>query len=89
MKLSITTCFALRHKLYKAVSELMEAEPLSEEVELDDMYLSINLKGTKPHNMPRLSTKRGNRSAYRSISHHKICLISAVDSNDNMIMRVT
>lgn len=89
MKLSIISYFALPHNLYKAVSELMEAELLSEEVELDAMYFSINLKGIKPHNIPRLSKKRGNRSVYRGISHHKIFLTSAVDSNNNIIMRVT
>lgn len=89
LSLSITTCFYMRHKLYHAVMELRDGEILSESAQLDSMYLKINLKGTKPKNMPRISKKRGGSSAYRGISHHKICVICSLDSNDHMIMKVT
>ena len=52
-------------------------------------YLSINLKGTKPHNIPRHSKKRGGQSAFRGISHHKISVICVVDEDDHMIMNIT
>lgn len=86
---SITTCFYMRHKLYNAATEIIRNQILSEEVQVDTQYLKINLKGTKPENMPRYSKKRGNSSAYRGISHHKISVICAVDSQDHMIMNIT
>ena len=50
---SKTTCFYMRHKLYRAVSEIMGHQKLFYEVEIDTQYKSINLKGTRPQNMPR------------------------------------
>lgn len=88
MNVSKTTCFIMRHKLYRAASEIISQQKLSGEVEVDSMYMSINLKGTKPENMPRLSKKRGGSSAYRGISHHKNCVACAIDSNDNMMMKI-
>ena len=56
---------------------------------IDALYLSINLKGTKKDMMSRKSKKRGQGSSYRGLSHHKICIISAIDENDNMMMKIT
>ena len=52
------------------------------------MYLSLNFKGTKPLNMPRLSKARGNSSEYRGLSHRKLCIVSAVDEDDNMFFKI-
>lgn len=86
---SITTCFCMRHKLYHAATEIINKQTLSGETEVDTQYLSINLKGTKPYNMPRYSKKRGGQSAFRGISHHKISVVCAADENDYMIMNIT
>ena len=86
---SITTCFFMRHKLYNAATEIVSQQTLSENVEIDTEYFKINLKGTKTENMPRKSKERGNSAAFRGISHHKISVVCAIDSNDHMIMQVT
>lgn len=88
MKTSVTTCFYMRHKLYKAASQVIQKQKLSGEIEIDSEYLSINLKGTKPQNMPRKSKKRGKQSAYRGISHHKVCIACATDGEDHMMMNI-
>ena len=67
----------------------MQHLKLSGEVEIDTQYKSINLKGTRPQNMPRYSKKRGEQAAYRGISHHKVAIISAIDENDHMMMQVS
>ena len=93
---SKTTCFNMRHKLYDALSDIQDKTVLSDEIELDPTYEKINLKGTKPQNMPRISKKRGKSQKspkhieknLRGISHHKICLISAIDSHDNILFKV-
>lgn len=88
LDLSITTCYFMRHKLYRAVESLHLNEKLEKTAQLDASYFKINLKGTKPDNMPRISKKRGGGSAYSGISHHKICVITAIDENDHMIMNI-
>ena len=88
MDTTVTTCFYMRHKLYKAASEIVQKQKLSEEVEMDAEYLNINLKGTKPENMPRLSKKRSKQAAFRGISHHKICVVCAIDSHDHIMMNI-
>ena len=93
---SKTTCFNMRHKLYDALSDIQEDVVLSGEIELDPTYEKINLKGTRPENMPRISKVRGKsqKSSMRSeknlrgISHHKVCLISAIDSKDHILFKI-
>ena len=92
--LTVTTCFNMRHKLYKAASKIQKDVKLKGLIELDPSYTSINLKGTKPENMPRASKHRGNKSKsvyskhLRGISNHKVCLLAAIDENDKMIFKI-
>lgn len=86
---SKTTCFNMRHKLYRAIKEIVFNIKLNGLIEIDSQYTKINLKGYKDKNMPRYSKKRGGTSAYSGISHHKICLVTAVDENDNILYRVS
>lgn len=85
---SVTTCFYMRHKLNEAANAVIEKIQLSGAVEVDGGYFKINLKGTKPENMPRMIKKRGNKSSYSGISHHKVCVACAIDENDQTIMRI-
>ena len=79
----------MRHKLYRAVQSLHLNEKLEKKTQLDSSYFKISLKGTRPQNMPRMSKKRGGTSAYSGISHHKICVITAIDENDHLIMNIS
>lgn len=90
-----TTCYNMRHKLYKSIEKEITRTELSGEIELDSMYTKINLKGTRPEKMPRMSKKRGGKFAYptgskklKGLSHHKICIVTAVDENDNMLIKI-
>ena len=88
------SCFNMRHKLYKAISKVQENAVLSGDVELDPSYTSINLKGTEPANMPRMSKHRGKHKAtpyfhhIPGTSHHKICIVAAIDENDQMLFKI-
>lgn len=90
---SLNTVFCMRHKLYSLTSSYNN-RILSGLIEFDPVYTKINLKGTKPGNMPRLSKKRGSHKAsssgknLRGLSHHKICLISAVDEKDSFLLKI-
>lgn len=68
--ISTTTAFAWRHKILATLSTYKkdESNNLSSVIEADSFYFPINLKGTKPHKMPRMSKKRTN-SAKRGVSY--------------------
>ena len=39
--------------------------------------------------MPRYSKKRtSTTSPYRRISHHKICVVSSIDEDDNLLLEI-
>lgn len=46
--LSVTTCFHMCHKLYKAISKVNDNVILHGLIELDAAHTKINLKGTRP-----------------------------------------
>ena len=91
---SVTGCFNMRHKLYQAIRDYQDSQKQEGICEVDATYTSINLKGWKAKDMPRISKKRGkhksdpNHPALRGISHHKICLISAIDEHDHILFKV-
>lgn len=87
INVSQTTVFSWRHKLYKAIAEVKKSIVLSGIIQIDGTFVPINLKGTKPKNMPRISKQRSS-SAYRGVSHHKVCIMSAVDDNDKMFFEI-
>lgn len=83
------TSFRLRHKVLYALKNFIKDIKLSGKIQSDEKYFSINLKGTKPKNMPRYSKKRtSTTSPYRGISHHKICVVSSIDENDNLLLEI-
>ena len=87
--ISLLTSFRLRHKVLYALKHFVENINLSGEIQSDEKYFSINLKGTKTKNMPRYSKKRTSTSSpYRGISHHKVCVVSSIDENDNLLLKI-
>lgn len=95
-KLSESTCFNFRQRLYSMASTIIEDVQLADQIELDSTYSKINLSGTRPKDMPRFSKRRGKKSpvvgefqSLRGLSHHKICIVTGIDENDNILYRVS
>lgn len=89
VEISTKTAFTLRHKIMSCLKDIVDSFKLHGEVELDEYYQSINLKGTKKKDMPRISKKRTSHgTGTRGISNHKICITSGVDEYDNMFFTV-
>lgn len=89
IKISTKTAFTLRHKIISCLKDIVNSFKMKGIIELDEYYLSINLKGTKSQNMPRISKRRtshGNRT--RGISNHKICITSGCDEYDNLFFKI-
>lgn len=87
--ISIVTSFKIRHKVLFSLKKFIDDIELSGNIQSDEKYFSINLKGAKPQNMPRHSKKRTSKgNGLKGISHHKVCIISAIDENDNLYLKV-
>ncbi len=83
------TSFRLRHKILYVLKKFVENIKLSGNIQSDEKYFSINLKGTKKENMPRYSKKRTSKgNGIKGISHHKICVVSSIDENDNLLLKI-
>lgn len=89
MNVDKNTVYLLRIKMMDSFKETRQSIKLSGEIESDEIYKSINLKGTKPKNMPRLSKSRSSKgTATRGINKHKVCIESAIDELDNMFLEI-
>lgn len=89
MGVNKNTAYLLRLKYITTLKEIRENIKLTGEIEADEIYKSINLKGTRKGKMPRASkprTSKGNTT--RGISSHKVCIESAIDENDNMFLEI-
>lgn len=89
MNVNKNTVHLLRLKIIDSFKETRQNMKLSGEIESDEIYKSINLKGTKPDNMPRFSKQRMSKgTSIRGINRHKVCIESAIDENDNMFLEI-
>lgn len=89
MGVNRNTVHLLRLKMLDSFKDTKKQIRLSGEVEADEIYRSINLKGTKPIDMPRFSKPRSSKgTSTRGISSHKVCIESAIDENDTMFFEI-
>lgn len=89
MNVDKNTVHLLRLKIINSFQEARQTIKLSGEVEADEIYKSINLKGTKKNKMPRYSKPRTSKgTTARGISSHKVCIESAIDEFDNMFLEI-
>lgn len=86
---SNTTAYYSRIKIINILNKYNEKVILSGIVQADEMYIPLNFKGTKTKNMPRKSHKRGNQDRLIGISKEDVCIVTAIDSDDNMILKVS
>lgn len=89
LDLNKNTVFAWRHKILRTLSNYAKSidDNLEGFIEMDGTFFSINLKGTKPKNMPRRSKKRRS-SGKKGLSNHKVCVMVAVDEYDQLLIEV-
>mgnify|MGYP002624759487 CR=1 FL=1 len=85
MGVNKNTVFAMRHKVLNVLSTFRENVKLSGKMEADEFTIPINFKGMKQENMPRFSKKR--KSASKKVNH-KVCVLGAIDENDNQYLEI-
>lgn len=89
MKVNKNSVFLLRHKVLDCISEIRKTTKLKGNVEADETYESINMKGTKTKDMPRFSKHRSSKGgSKRGISNHQVCISSAIDAYDNCFLEI-
>lgn len=89
MGVNRNTVHLLRLKMLDSFKDTKKQIRLSDKVEADEIYRSINLKGTKLIDMPRFSKPRSSKGAStRGINSHKVCIASAIDENDTMFFEI-
>ena len=79
------TVFAMRLKVLQALSTFRKEVKLLGEIQADEFSIPINFKGMKQNNMPRYSKKR--KSASKKVNH-KVCVLGAIDENDNQYLEI-
>lgn len=85
MKKNKNTVFAMRHKVLNVLSTFKETVKLSGKIEADELTIPINFKGMVQEKMPRFSKRR--KSASKKVNH-KVCILGAIDENDNQYLEV-
>lgn len=89
MKANKNTVFLFRHKVLDCISDIRKTIKLKGIIEADETYESINLKGTKPKDMSRVSKHRSSKGgSKRGISNHQVCIASAIDEFDNCFLEI-
>ncbi len=85
--ISQTEAYNLRVKILSTLS-LFDSTKLHGEVQCDEKYVRINLKGTKRWKMPRESHKNGIDNRISGISDEQVCILMAIDSFDNIFVKI-
>lgn len=87
--ISTTTAFAWRHKVIEAMKDYQEVVQLSGEIEIDETYFLLNMKGPwKGKHMPRKAKKKGEPAVLRGISNEQVCVLVAIDENDQVLTKI-
>ena len=88
LNINLKTAFLYRHKILDILTNINAKTKLNGQIEADEYYTSINLKGTKK-DMPRASKPRKSHGgSKRGISNHQVCVASAIDEKDNIYLSI-
>lgn len=88
---SVKTSFYMRHRILEAIEQYIESKNTNVGgiVEMDGTYIAESFKGNHKKSgfiMPRSPHKRGKDSIARGISNAQICIATAIDRDNNIIM---
>lgn len=89
--ISKTTAFYWRHKVMDSMMDCQSDEVLAGEIQIDETYFVLNLKGFKSRGgktMPRKAKKRGTPAIKRGVSNETVCVLVALDENDQLITQI-
>jgi len=73
-----------RHKVMEAMKHYDVDEPLSGEIQMDETYFLLNMKGLR--SLPRPSKKRKTRSYRRGLNTENVAVLTAIDEYDRLLI---
>lgn len=86
--LSKREVYNIKVKIMNTLNSFEKNVKLKGTVQCDEKYIRLSFKGTRKDKMPRKSRKNGFEDRTSDISKEQVCVIVAIDSYDNMIIKV-
>ncbi|MGL4361765.1 MAG: IS1595 family transposase [Cellulosilyticaceae bacterium] len=89
IEVSVKTSFYMRHKILDCLREYMGIGEVKGIIEMDETFQALSFKGNHKKSgfkMPRPSRCRGGEVKTRGISHEQVCIATALDRNNNIIL---
>lgn len=86
---SVKTSFYMRHKLLDCIREYMGTGAVKGVVEMDETFQAYSYKGNHKKSgfvMPRPARHRGGQVKVRGISYEQVCIATAIDRSNNIIL---
>lgn len=87
-KVSLTTAFYCRQKLFKAMGQAIEKAKLKDRIEVDGKQERLSFKGIIKEKMPRKSKKRGGGTG-KADPKERLNVMFAIDSSDSAVGKIT
>ncbi len=87
--ISLKTAFLWRHKILDALRENLKTKELCGQIQADETYFRESFKGNHSKDgfiMPRKPYRRGTPAKFRGISKMQVCVLTALDSNNNIVI---
>lgn len=91
IEVCVKTSFYMRHKILDCIGTFMGTGDVDGVVEMDETFVAESFKGNHKKSgfsMPRKIHKRGKEIKKRGISNEQICIATAIDRNNNIILEM-
>ena len=85
--LSDRDTYNIRIKIISTLKKYKK-EKLKGIVQCDEKYVRLSFKGTRKNKMPRESRRNGQEGRTAGISMEQVCILMAIDSYDNILIKV-
>lgn len=85
----VKTSFYMRHKILDCIREYIGVGTVKGIVEVDETFQAVSYKGNHRKSgfvMPRPARRRGGEVKVRGISSEQVCIVTAIDRNNNIIL---
>lgn len=89
LEINLSTAFIWRHKILDAIRSNVKTKVLEGDIQVDETYFKESFKGNHSKSefkMPRKAYKRGTPSKYRGISKEQVCVLTALDINESIVI---
>lgn len=87
--LSDREVYNIKAKIMNTLNSFEKNVKLKGTIQCDEKYIRLSFKGTRKAKMPRKSRKNGFEDRTSGISKEQVCVIVAIDSYDNMIIKIS